>query len=131
MPKVKKSPKKKQYSEANVNQCLLEIRRGMSVRAACQRNRIPRSTINFRLGKMCKEQGRTGPPTAICHADEIELVNWIKKMARKGFPVTRYRIMSRVTSYIKKHPEKGIFKNGKPSKEIFHFLNEAAIKFIQ
>lgn len=119
MAKFRKAPREKEYSEDNVSKCLHEIRKGMSVRAACQRNRVPRSTIIFRLGKKCKEQGRTGPPTAISDADEAELVNWITKMARKGFPVTRYRIINRVTAYVDQNPNKGKFKAGQPSEYIY------------
>ncbi|XP_055537200.1 uncharacterized protein LOC129725409 [Wyeomyia smithii] len=43
----------------------------------------------------------------------------IKKMARKGLPVTKYRVMSRVLSYIEQNPEKGNFKTGRPSDSWF------------
>ncbi|XP_055641201.1 uncharacterized protein LOC129778360 [Toxorhynchites rutilus septentrionalis] len=36
-------------------------------------------------------------------------------MARKGFPVTKYRVMNRVISYVEQNPEKGSFKTGTPS----------------
>lgn len=118
MAKLSKAPRQKPYSEADVNRCLREIRQGISVRKACLRNRVPRSTIKFRMGTKCKKQGRTGPPAALESADDKELVERIKKMARKGFPVTRYRLLNRVTSFIEKNPEKGCFKTGKPSKKI-------------
>ncbi|XP_053696273.1 uncharacterized protein LOC128743676 [Sabethes cyaneus] len=111
-------------SEEAINECLQEIRNGVAIKTACRRFGIPRSTIKFRLSNQYKHQLRPGAAPALDHADELELVEWVKKMARKGYPVTKYRIMNRVTLYLKEHPEKNRFKKGKPSDQWFRsFLN--------
>lgn len=102
-------------SEETLKYCLAEIRKGVAIKTACRRYAIPRSTIKFRLSNRYKHQTKPGAAPVLEHADELELVKWVKKMARKGHPVTKHRIMNRVTAYLKNHPEKNRFKNGKPS----------------
>ncbi|XP_058834878.1 uncharacterized protein LOC131692052 [Topomyia yanbarensis] len=102
-------------SEEVINNCLHAIRNGMAIKTACRRYDIPRSTIKFRLSKRYKHQTRPGAAPVLDQADELELVGWMNKMARKGYPVTKYRIMNRVSLYLEEHPEKNRFKTGKPS----------------
>ncbi|XP_058448669.1 uncharacterized protein LOC131428641 [Malaya genurostris] len=119
MAKTKKNIREKRYTEEGVQKCLNLIRSGISFRSACIRFGIPRSTIKFRMSKNYKQQIRSGPPTAFRSEQETELVNWILKMARKGFPVTKYRLINSVMNYLEHNPNMNVFKNGKPSKYFF------------
>ncbi|XP_058450305.1 LOW QUALITY PROTEIN: tigger transposable element-derived protein 6-like [Malaya genurostris] len=120
MAKTKKNMREKRYTEEGVQKCLSEIRSGISIRSACIRFGIPRSTIKFRMSKNYKQQIRSGPPTALRSEQETELVNWILKMARKGFPVTKYRLINSVMNYLEHNPNMNVFKNGKPSSAWFN-----------
>lgn len=113
---TKRKKRRQARSEEAIKLCLNDIGKGMAIKTACRRYGIPRSTIKFRLSAHYKHQPRPGPAPVLDYNDEVELVQWAKKMARKGHPVTKYRIMNRVTSYLEKHPNKNKFKKGKPSK---------------
>lgn len=115
MANVAKTPRVTR-SEEVIKNCLYEISKGIAIKTACRKYAVPRSTIKFRLSNRYKHQSRPGAAPALDTADELELVEWVKKMARKGYPVTKYRIMKQVSLYLKEYPEKNRFKKGKPSK---------------
>lgn len=115
MAKKAKISRKYTYTAAALERCLQEIRHKIPINTACRRYGIPRSTVKFKLSRKCKQQSRCGPPTVLSAAEEKVIVEWTKKMARKGFPVTRC-LVNVVTTYLEKNPTRNTFKNGKPCK---------------
>lgn len=92
------------YSEADINECLSAIKKGVPFRAACRRFNIPRSTVKFRCSGKWSGKTRKGKPTALTIAEENDIVLWIMRMARKGFPITKDRLVLAVTNYLKNNP---------------------------
>lgn len=92
------------YTESDVQQCIRAIQNHVPIKKACKQYKLPRSTVKYRLGKTWSGRARRGPPTALSDAEEDEIVAWIKRMARKGYPITRQRLILAVKQHISKHP---------------------------
>lgn len=92
------------YTESNVQSCVNAIRNHVPIKQACKQYHVPRSTVKYRLGKNWSGKTRRGPPSALSETEEDEIVAWIKRMARKGFPVTRQHLILAVKEHLRKHP---------------------------
>ncbi|EDS36056.1 conserved hypothetical protein [Culex quinquefasciatus] len=101
MGKVDKS---KRYSEHDITQCLSEIKNRVPLKTACRKYNITRSTIKFRLSSVWPGKITKGPHTVLTAAEETEIVNWISRMARKGFPLTKERLVTTVQTFLAANP---------------------------
>lgn len=102
MAKTNKSRYK--YDESDVQSCIRAIRNHVPIKQACKQYKVPRSTVKYRLGKTWSGKARKGPPTALSEAEEDKIVAWIKRMTRKGYPVTRIHLILAVKQHLLKHP---------------------------
>uniref|UniRef100_A0A8D8A9K4 (northern house mosquito) hypothetical protein n=1 Tax=Culex pipiens TaxID=7175 RepID=A0A8D8A9K4_CULPI len=109
MGKVDKS---KRYSEHDITQCLSEIKNRVPMKTACRKYNIPRSTIKFRLSSVWSGKTTKGPHTVLTAAEETEIVNWISRMARKGFPLTKERLVTTVQTFLAANPRPKQMKAG-------------------
>lgn len=101
---AKTSSSGKKYHETDIAECLRMIKSGISIRRACKRFNIPRSTIIFRAGNKWSGKTQKGKPTALTPVEEDGIVRWITRMARKGFPITKDRLTSAVSRFISENP---------------------------
>lgn len=130
MTKTKHFARPKLYSEQEIVKCIHDIKNNnVPVSTACKKHSIPRSTIKFRLSNKWKKQKKSGPDTILSTNEEEELSSWVKRMAKKGFPVTRHKLMNRVVAFLKANPKNPGFKNVTPSKFLFIFYLEDKSNF--
>ncbi|XP_058836948.1 uncharacterized protein LOC131693263 [Topomyia yanbarensis] len=92
------------YTDAAIQQCIRAIQNHVPVKKACKQYNIPRSTVKYRLGKNWSGRTRKGPPTALSDVEENEIVAWIKRMARKGYPITKKHLILAVKQHLSKYP---------------------------
>lgn len=126
MGKVSRSQK---YTESDITQCLQAIQNRVPIKTACKRYSIPRSTIKFRNSDKFSGKARKGPPTALTAQEESEIVQWIMRMARKGFPITKERLVLTVRKFLAENPRKGNvqMKAGKLLAYLFVYYCNASI----
>jgi hypothetical protein len=79
------------------------------------RYNIPRSTICRRI-KNPQARTKLGPEPVLTQQEEMKLVEWIKLMQDRGFPVYKDQLLITVQSFIKGTGRKTPFKDGKPGK---------------
>ncbi|KAJ8974948.1 hypothetical protein NQ317_016181 [Molorchus minor] len=87
MPKVRDGSKYlKKYDETTISKALDDIlNNDISKKAASKKYKIPRSTLQFRLGQKFTKT-TLGPNPVLSKEEEEILVNWILESHRKGFP---------------------------------------------
>ncbi|KAG5879046.1 hypothetical protein JTB14_003609 [Gonioctena quinquepunctata] len=86
MPKVKdKHRYTNNYSEDLLQEALNEIQDGAPKNQIADKYKIPRSTLQFRLGSPPKKI-EPGPNTYLTKEEGTLINNWICKRVKKGFP---------------------------------------------
>ena len=80
-------PKRKKWSEDDINKALEMINDGEKISKACKECDVPRSTICDRLKK--GKPNKTGPKPLMTKYEEDELVKYIKYMSQIGQAVTQ------------------------------------------
>uniref|UniRef100_A0A1B0DJ12 Uncharacterized protein n=1 Tax=Phlebotomus papatasi TaxID=29031 RepID=A0A1B0DJ12_PHLPP len=116
--------KKKQvsYSDLQLNDALSAVSNGMSVGKAARQFQIPRTTLRYKLsGKIPRGISEHGGRQCFLGKEiESEIVEWILQCARRGFPVGRDGLLTTVQQIIEGLPNKGGFKNKRPSVKWFY-----------
>jgi hypothetical protein len=113
-PWVKGTRQYANYSEENLQRCLEDIRTGVkSQRAKAARYQIPRSTIKNKLkGDFNRKPGR---PTVFSLDEENVIVEYVKKQAEFGFPVTEQDLRFIMKAYLDRQGRSVTqFKNNMP-----------------
>ncbi|XP_058840103.1 uncharacterized protein LOC131695592 [Topomyia yanbarensis] len=77
---------------------------------------IPTATVRYRLSNKFKNKGRTGPFPVLTDREEIEIVYWLQQMERKGFPISRNCLISKVSSFLEAHPRPNPFRDNIPGR---------------
>ena len=104
------------YSEADMEAAVAECRRGVPTATVARRFGVPRVTLlNKFKGKtpLKRKMGRN------CYiTDDIEnlLVNWVKAMVKKGFPITKDQLQDSVKKIVDDLNLQTPFKGGRPGK---------------
>ncbi|KAJ8966408.1 hypothetical protein NQ314_003538 [Rhamnusium bicolor] len=121
MAPIKKRPIH-QYPEASLAAALAAVRSGTSIREAARRFGVPKTKTIDRLHGRVKEGIRKmGPPTILSNDEEIQLVNWLKELAKTGFPQKKCDLLNTVHKIViteneKRHSKKeDLAKNGMPA----------------
>lgn len=116
MPKAKPGTKyQKIYDESKIQEALKAVENGMSKRQAALTFNIPRSTIQFRLSQNFSKI-QCGPPTVLTPQEEQDLILWIEKCSRKGFPRRMEDIQMSVKFFLDTSPRPNPFVNNFPGK---------------
>lgn len=119
MPPFKKRPIH-QYPEASLTAALTAIRsgNGMSIREAARQFGVPKTTIIDRLHGRVKEGVRKmGSPTILTTVEESQLENWLKQLAKTGFPQKKNDLINTVQKIITKEKRETPFKEGRPGEK--------------
>lgn len=85
--------KRSHYSNEALKSAIQELKNGVPCRAAARKYGIPRVTLMRKFQNHSETKERPGPPTKFNADQETMLVNWIKYMAKTGFPVSKETLM--------------------------------------
>ena len=99
-----------QYSKEDVSRALQEVMKGQSYAAASRKYKIPESTLR------AKQCNRYPERTALGIEKEEELVNWIFRCYKAGFPVTKHQLLLSVQVMCKNSTKKNPFTDGIPGR---------------
>ncbi|CAK1588131.1 unnamed protein product, partial [Parnassius mnemosyne] len=104
------------YSQTDLESALKDIReRGYGIRETCKKYNIPRSTVQDRLsGKRTDKLNNPGPEPVLGISMEKEVVQWIIKIAKCGFPVKKQELLDTVQKILKDYQRPNPFKDDRP-----------------
>lgn len=102
------------YSKESLQKCLAAVASGMPFRCASKQFGVPFSTIRKKFLGISPKNKKSGPGTVLPTSDEEKIVQWMKNMHRRGFAVTKNRLLDSVALYVKKKKLPNKFTNGRP-----------------
>lgn len=119
MPSTSKANKKPkfQYSEEAMKQALQAVGNGLTCSEASRMFNVPRSTLVYKKTGKSPINRRMGPKCVLSEHQEQLLENWVKEMAKRGFPIVKWDLMSSVEKIVEEMNLKSPFTNGKPGKK--------------
>ena len=85
-----------------------------SLYAACKAYGIPQSTVRYRLSGKWTRKARKGPPTVLTGDEEQKLVQYLKTMEKKGFPVVKELLLHKVKTFFGTNSRPNPFTNNVP-----------------
>lgn len=92
----------------------------MKVATASKNFNVPRTTLRHKLSGVAPEtSGHVGPQAVLGEQIENELVVWVKKSSRAGFPINKEGILDSVKKIVTKGNLKTPFVNNRPSRSWF------------
>ncbi|XP_044761182.1 tigger transposable element-derived protein 6-like [Coccinella septempunctata] len=100
------------YTEDNLKLAIEAVRNGSSVNGASKMYGIPRKTLERKIKNNISTTGRLGPDSMLGEANEIKLVQHIKKAQKYGFPMTSQDVRKLAYNFAE-----GLLINHKFSKE--------------
>ncbi|XP_065092046.1 uncharacterized protein LOC135712887 [Ochlerotatus camptorhynchus] len=119
--KKKSSRKRRQYDENTVRQCILNVKNGkQTIYGASKSFGVPESTIRFRLSDKWSKKARKGPQTVMSKYEEEKIVVWLKEMQRKGFPVVKETLFSKIKTFFDTTSRPNPFPNNAPGRIWFN-----------
>lgn len=86
------APKKKPrfcYSEEDMRSAVEAVKNGESGFSASKRYQVPRSTLMNKVEGKSTLERKMGPAPCFGEAGEQLLVNWVKALSVRGFPVRK------------------------------------------
>ena len=84
----------------------------LSIRKAAELHGVPKTTLHDRvLGKL-KNDGCSGPSKHLTVQEEEELVNFLYRCARIGYPCTRKQVLTIVQEHLIKKGSSKVVTNG-------------------
>ncbi|GBP21797.1 Tigger transposable element-derived protein 6 [Eumeta japonica] len=109
--------KKLNYDTKNIELALKEIKEGnIKIREASKKYKIPRSTIQDRIHKRAKPNVRLGRTSVLSREEEMEIENWLIKLAKCGFPRKKDDLLDTVQNIIKEDQRRTPFVNQRPGR---------------
>lgn len=105
-----------QYSEGNMNAAIEDAERGMPVATAAKKHKVPRSTLWNKIKGKTPRKRQMGRDSYLSSAHENTLVDWIKKVSKAGFPVSRDQLLDSVRKLVIELEIETPFKNNRPGK---------------
>ena len=112
----------KRWSDHDLEQALLEIQTGKSIRSTASKYGMAEGTLRYRSKQLERGEAATmGRPTAFSEETEKELASCIGVMCKLGFSPTVPEILDLVASYLKANSiSTSSFPSGKPGKDWFY-----------
>ncbi|XP_052079009.1 uncharacterized protein LOC127717266 [Mytilus californianus] len=118
-------PKKKQYLQESLDKAVGAVNSNkMSISKAAKEYGVPRTTISDHVnGKY--DNHLNGPSKMLTDEEETSLINYVKYMSERGFPLTRRMLKAFVLSIVEKSGRKTLFNmdKGPSNKWINKLLN--------
>ncbi|XP_055540324.1 uncharacterized protein LOC129727006 [Wyeomyia smithii] len=95
----------------------LVLSKKKSLYAACKAYGIPQSTVRYRLSGKWTRKARKGPPTVLTGDEEQKLVQYLKTMEKKGFPVVKELLLHKVKTFFGTNSRPNPFTNNVPGRK--------------
>ena len=102
-----------------LEQALLAIGDGMSVRKAAKTWSVPRSTLIDLKGGLYLVSSRPGPNPVMTAEEEKLICEWIMELARRGIPLSRTTLLDTIQDIINSDSRPNPFTNGRPGRSWF------------
>ncbi|XP_017301521.2 uncharacterized protein LOC108252967 [Diaphorina citri] len=119
----KNMAKTKTYDKTTIENALHAIRNGMGYRKASLQFKVPKTTLIDKNKKKYKNEN-AGAPTILRPEEENILVQWIFRLGKAGFPVSKPQLIESVTELLKKLKRPNPFKDGIPGRHWYEgFMN--------
>ncbi|XP_067004498.2 uncharacterized protein [Anabrus simplex] len=109
----RKGVKSSRYTQAALEAAVLDVKNGVSKKAAARKHGIPRATLQFRLSDRFQKTER-GPAPILTHDEESLLVKWLLECSKKGFPRRKGDIKVSVHEFIRLSDRPNPFKDNMP-----------------
>lgn len=119
MPPVQpglKKPKFK-YNEEDMRNAIAATKRGVSASSASKMFNVPRSTLIYKASGKSPIGRKMGPNPTLGFDGEKMIVNWVKAIAQRGFPVSKWDLLSSVEKLVSEMKISNTFTNGKPGQK--------------
>lgn len=121
-PPPKKRPKFL-YSEKTMQMAIDAVNKGESPFSVSKRFEVPRSTLENKVKGKTPLGRKMGPSPVFSEKGEEMLVNWVKAMAVRGFPVWKEDLLKTVGQITKELNIPNTFSNGIPGRKwLYLFL---------
>lgn len=121
-PPPKKRPKFL-YSEKTMQMAINAVNKGESPFSVSKRFEVPRSTLENKVKGKTPLGRKMGPSPVFSEKSEEMLVNWVKAMAVRGFPVWKEDLLKTVGQITKELNIPNTFSNGIPGRKwLYLFL---------
>lgn len=101
--------KTKTYDKTTIENALHAIRNGMGYRKASLQFKVPKTTLIDKNKKKYKNEN-AGAPTILRPEEENILVQWIFRLGKAGFPVSKPQLIESVTELLKKLKRPNLLK---------------------
>lgn len=75
------------------------------------------STIQYRMSGRWKNKYYPGPKSILSTEEEQRIVEWLKNMQDRGFPVSKHALLFKVSEYLSSDPRATPFRNNRPGKK--------------
>ena len=82
------------WKAENMEKALVAVERGMSIRKAAELHGVPRSTLHDHVSGKVASICKPGPQPYLSTSEEEELVVFLLKCAKMGYPHTRQQILA-------------------------------------
>ena len=108
------------YLPEDLTAALAHLKRGMSIRKAAKRYKIPFETLRGRF-KNPNMQPKAGQPTLMSEEEEVQVATTIAKYSAYGHPIGRNWLRTLVGSYLKSVGRKTKTVDNLPGKDWVSF----------
>lgn len=104
------------YTQDSLKEALAAVEKGLSLRSASEKFKVPFSTIR------CKHKGiyalgkRSGPTAVFTDEEEQVLVDWIVSVNKRGFPLTKNMFLDNIQLFVKELKKNNPFTEGRPGR---------------
>lgn len=99
----------------NINAAIKAIQvDGMSQKSTAKKFGVARSTLQFRLKNIDRQNSSCGPLTVLTTNEEKILVKWLFESCKKGFPRRREYLQNSVKLFLDEQGKQSSFKNNLP-----------------
>ncbi|PIK37236.1 hypothetical protein BSL78_25928 [Apostichopus japonicus] len=106
------------YTQEAVNRAVAQIQKGeISFKGASKLYSIPRSTLQDKVKGRSPVVAKSGPSATLTQAEENALVEYIMKMSKIGYGLTKSQLFDEVESIIKEDGRPNPFKDDRPGRD--------------
>lgn len=108
---------KKKYTAETLKIALHDIKnQKMSVYKASKLYSVPAQTLRDKIKNKYTKKDGPGPPTVLTAEEEGLIVNWVKQLAERGFPVSKEQLLYTMSKLVTELGRVNKFKNNVPGR---------------
>lgn len=108
------------YTEAQMANAIRDVLAGTPCATAAKQYSVPRITLMYKVKGKTPKYRRMGPDTVLSKDEEDLLAEWVVRVSKAGFPVTRVELLDSVQHLIKELKRDSPFTNDRPGRTWFN-----------